>query len=160
MSYKGFLGGVRVSRPSPANLRPPPLRVFLTASLNQKIFGRPYPASEKHFDAVVLIDQGNSSIVTATNQDLKWRFDSRTVVSPGVEVLTDICMKTSPSKVQLRSRLACQGGELKITMVVGDDARVDSRMVHFRAEVLTDIYIMISPADFSLGPSLLTRVPS
>ena len=36
MSYKGFLGGVRVSRPSAANLRDPPLRMFLTASLSGK----------------------------------------------------------------------------------------------------------------------------
>ena len=33
MSYKGFLGGVRVSRTSAANFRDPPLMMFLTASL-------------------------------------------------------------------------------------------------------------------------------
>ena len=102
--------------------------MFLTASLNQKIFGRPYPASEKHFDAVVLIDQGNSSIVTATNQDLKWRFDSRTVVS-----LEAFCIRDSPSKFQLRSRLACQGAELKAITVVGDGS--------FRAYVLSDFFM-------------------
>ena len=89
---------------------------------------RPCSLSEEHIDAVVFIDQGNTSIVAANKQDLKWRFDSRTVVS-----LEAFCIRDSPSKFQLRSRLACQGAELKAITVVGDGS--------FRAYVLSDFFM-------------------